>query len=451
MPNHYYVRDNGVFVGAATGDAGRSATARTGAWDASTANSYNSLLDLLTVPSTPPANDDIIHVASDHDKTYASTTSININASAITLKYISTDITDQESYLKGGTESVTSGTFQVLANTIGSWTDVFGVSFFALSGVISGFPRLGAAALHDLTFSASGTMSFNRPQTMYFNNCDVFCASFFGNTSGCEWHFNGGSITTTDANKIFNGSGCVFINDVDLSGCPTGVGVVDTTSLTIKSCVTLVNCKIPTGLVPQKTSSVNNLQYIVEWFGCDQGNGYFRSLYFNRNEGIVSTNTDTFLNYSYDDTSKASYLIESLNYCGRAGHLRYKLCEIPAQDLSLTDTTYRINLLLDTDTVSTLNDLEFWVDVSHSNNTDLALGNLATSKNSNMLSAGVVLTSSSETWLGTLPTNTTAYQVDVTLSAAALANVDNSNVIVYVNLAVPDADVYVDPSVQIGP
>jgi len=165
--------------------------------------------------------------------------------------------------------------------------------------------------------------------------------------------------------------------------------------------------------------------------------------------GIAKESTTVYLNASYDGTNKYSLLFESL-VTSTPNSLQNKLCELPAQDLSVTDTTYRVNLLLDTDTAATLTDTNCWVELSHNDNNSLALGKIVSSRNNDILVVGTELTPSAEVWQGTLPTNTKAYQIDITLSAASLPNVTNGSVVIYLNLAVANTDVYACPAVMIG-
>ena len=447
----YYVRDNGVFKGTATADAGRETVQRTGAWDVDVTKTYPSLLSIFFNQATTGntvVDEDVIVVADDHIETYA--VDVLLKMKTLTAGKVlivqSFDVLNQEVYKRGA---------QVLA-TAGADITLF-----------SRTSNRNNAILKGMIFNAAGHISmYARESKIVFDNSDVISQDNWGasNTytididfiNDCRFEIH--DIRTTTLNITFYGGVVKFRN--------TGYGMRDTNAplnfigcdlseslcgslCSYNSSAYLYGCKVTPAILDGSWFAPYNNGKSIVMKACDVGNGYYMEVQGGVS-GAVSTNTITYLNYSYDGTGKASIKMEASSSVNRAATQKFKLCEIPAQDLSATDTTYRVNLLLDTGTAASLTDSDFWVELSPNDNTSLALGKIVSSRSSDILATGTTLTASAETWLGTLPTTSQAYQVDITLSAASLTNVTNSSVVVYANLAVPNADVYVDQAVQIG-
>jgi len=256
------------------------------------------------------------------------------------------------------------------------------------------------------------------------------------------------NVVSYEALLAATGAHIVIIENCDFSGVAFGSKSLYTDYGKSGSQGVLINNLTPSGvpIIYSGRATYGNTHTAI---GCGAANEYYRFNVLSR-YGETTENTLAYLHAKYDATNKYSALMNSSTNAGLSGALQYKLLEMAEQNLSLTDTTYRVNLLLDTDTVATLTDANFWIELSHNDNVSLALGKVVSSRNTDILATGTELALSAETWLGTLPLNTKAYQVDITLSAAQLTNVTNGNVVVYANLAVPNADVYICPAVMIG-
>ena len=444
----YYVRDNGVdFTGTCDGSIGNlggvSAVERVGAWDANQANSFSSVKALFdsAINTDLPDDNSIVFVASDHVETYAASTNLNIGVltNNTTVMIISSSLIDY-SYQKGATIDNTASNLYVGKNT-GSKTNYTIKGFnFTISGFLDAYTHLGSTPLfYDCTISLTNDKAFKSDRAVFYN-CDitywrlettnpVFIQCKMTNYY-TGYHFRNTSLSFYECD--FSSS-----NNLKLSGNTNGL--------------IFHQCKLP--LLP----FVNAPTYItwlptIELIQCSNVNNneyynYYSEDYFQ----VYSTNTLVHLNYSYDGMNNSSMKIETNSIPNKINSSRkLKLIEIPAQDLSATDTTYRVNLLLDTATAASLSDTEFWIELSHNDNVSLALGKVVSSRNTDILAAGTELTASAETWQGTLPATYKAYQVDITLSAASLPNVTNGSVVIYANLAIPNVDVYVCPAVQIG-
>jgi hypothetical protein len=456
----YYVKSGGT----ATADAGRSATERTGSYAAMGASAYYDNLKFIFADGsvngvTPIVSSDNVRVSDLHDHDYGATTSISITSSNLQ----SVDDNNADSYKKGATERTTSGQLSLFSGSDNISTSS-GVSFNTLTGLLGDFIVTGDrltvncldmnlesdSSARQFRFDSSGNYSFKRgTYTSGSGSSSGILAR-----SGCivnfdEYIFTGGSLVN---NESTSGSE-INIKNSDLSALGANPLINVGNALTDGDYnITLTRCSLPVVTQLMESGQVNPRVYVDMYQCTDFINGadgmffeYHYSLY-----GDIYTDTLVHLNYSYDGTNKASLKIESNSNTNIHNPASVKVVEIPAQDLSAKDKTYRVNLLINTDTIPTLSDTDFWVDLSHNDNASLALGKIVASRNTDILATGVELTTSAESWQGTLPANTKAYQVDITLSAASLPNVTNGNVAVYVNLAVPNADVYVCPAVQIG-
>lgn len=434
MANYFYVKSGyGTNVGATP-----FTSKQTGAFSGLAATScYDSLLDLSGV-----AVGDFILVSHVHNKVYATETSFNVAGGYGLIAVYSVDDSNCESYKKGAHEEVTTGDFYVNGETLRQHYTITGISFKALAGNLHIDCYHTLSNLEDCTLYASGHLNLSsKSKKGYIKNCVITCA--YISAFDANFEYVGGSISVT--NFLSSCNGASRHSNVDFRGSSPTAYLVGDSGIRSAYRQEFNQCMLPTNYRVREPSTYSYL-YDVVLNGCDE---YFSFARYNRYSEIKST-TNLYLNYKYDDVNSLSVLVSSLSLVNNSLSVSYKLCEIPAQDLSATDKTYRVNLLLDADTVAKLSDSDFWIEVSHSNNTDLALGNIVSSRNTDILAIGTELTASTETWLGTLPTNTKAYQVDITLSAASLTNVTNGNVIVYANLATPNTDVYVCPAIQIG-
>lgn len=244
-----------------------------------------------------------------------------------------------------------------------------------------------------------------------------------------------GTFRTTSGFIIPADSSTLEISDSDLSsllGTPAlvsgGIALARTS---------LHKCKMPAGrdIVSYTTAPANKA--LIS--SCDVGDGYhyFEQMTF---EGFVREDTTNYLAATYDGTNGFSAILEANTFASISAPLRYKLITIPAQDLTAT-TTYTVNFTSDT----TLTDQDFWIELSRPDATDMALGVTQTTRPASILTTGTPHTTNSETWEGG-GTNT----YEDTISVTGMTGVDNGLVEIWVNLAVPSIDVWVDPAVVIG-
>jgi hypothetical protein len=438
----YYIRNNGVFIGNAVGDGGRETVERVGAWDADVSKSYPSVKSLFadkaTTGNTPIDSGDVVFVANDHVEDYGVGVHMTLGVETLSdygeLIIISASIVDY-SLLKGA--NIKSGTLYIGSyNSRNNYYQMIGFVFDASTGSVRSNSRDSLSQLLDCTL--------NEGNYHYFGLgilTDCIVNSDYLRSSGTNYH--NCKLSTLNSAYAWRDTSLNEYYGCDLTG------LANTRVYGSSRGLRFYRCKMPDLMRYTSPPTFATNSPYVQAIGCDSGNGYFKSYSFDFFHDITTLDS-LYLHYKYDGITGACIRIESTSRVNKSTNKRIKLCEIPAQDLAATDKTYRVQLLLDTDTVATLTTSDFWVELSHNDNTDLALGKVVSSRNSDILAAGVELTTSAETWQGTLPTNTKAYHVDIILNAASLPNVTNGNVEIYVNLAVPNADVYVCAAVQIG-
>ncbi len=442
----YYVKSGGT----ATGDAGRSLTERTGSFASMGAsNYYNSVYDVFAggIPTTAPDGDTVI-VSSSHSETSSSTYRLGIASitNGLINKLVSKDDTDVNTQKKGASISVTSGNLE-LGNRSSNKNNFFICGFdFLVDDTFDVYARYSSITLYlcDITnLNGNAYLQSLYQNNLVYHKCTFDIASYFRYSYDITLLECDGAIKKGDR-SFTDGSGTLRAYSCDFSSST----VPSMTSQNGKA--EFYNCKLTDAMLDLSVSSEKRNGY-AKAVSCSSPSygGYFydalATSVFNQ-----YTDTQVYLNYKYDGVNSASSRMETKGENGLASPARFKVCEIPAQDLASTDKTFRVNLLLDADTKATLTDSEFWIDLTHNNNTDLSFADVVTSRNSDILSVGTELTASTGIWQGTLPTNKKAYQVDIALSAASLSNVTNGNIVVYANLATANTDVYIDPAIQIG-
>jgi len=447
MTKYAYVKFvTGVFEGTSVTDT-TQATKQTGSFgtgNLTTANCYASIIDAITYGNLGIG--DYIIVSNVHLYTYIANTTYDYTS---TISIISVNDINVTQELLGAKES--TGVFILrMDSAVSVAVTLFSMKFSSGSYIYIADDYLKLKSVRSV-FSVVGGGRVQPQSGVYLNLID----STLDATPYLSVY--AGGVALIDNLKWTNKSAnlyCFYLNAnttamevVNTDFTIIGDGTSSIVRSTAANKVLLRNCKL---------SASHNLLYPgavagteLDLISCDAGNGY-HYFYNWRYEGEITESTLTYLHAKYDATNKYSALVNSSSHANIGSPLKYKIIEMAAQNLSLTDTTYRVNILLDTDTVATLTDANFWVELSHNDNVSLALGKVVSSRNTDILATGTELALSSEVWQGTLPTNTKAYQVDITLSAAQLTNVTNGNVVITVNLAVANADVYVCPAVMIG-
>jgi len=182
----------------------------------------------------------------------------------------------------------------------------------------------------------------------------------------------------------------------------------------------------------------------VKLTSCGEGDEY----YYNGEAdafSVVNTDTDNYLDATYDDTNGFSYQLNSSAETTIAKYMRFKIYEKAAVDLT-SNTTFRVNL--NTDNVR-LNDVNCWLEiVTPASSTDYALGQVHSTRNTDILDASPVdleldVTNTWPEFSGTDMEQYISHQVD------AISGVDNATVEVWVCFAEPSEDLWACPQILI--
>ena len=282
--SYYYVRHDG----AATLDAGRAATPRTGPFDSmGVAGFYSSIYDVFNgaVPSTAPASGDIIVVSSDHDHTYAATTTIGIKAGVLVL---SADDANADAYQRGAWErTVAAGRDLTLCSTETSEMAVMGVSLQCADDLLIRTSRR-SITISDCEIWSSGAKSILLDfdgERASFDDVDFRFGSAGASIAvggGSSVKIRGGSILTNLTHVFSNtggGGARISADSFDMSACTGDIFEGTTINHDVVD-IDLNRCKIGSGLIATSSSTKAVLKNRgVSMWSCDTGDGYhyFRS------------------------------------------------------------------------------------------------------------------------------------------------------------------------------
>lgn len=386
------------------------------------------------------ADGDDIWAASDHNAVYTSSTSLVFPGD---VSIISVNKTT-DAYEAGAKESTSGSGIDLTFHLTDDVAKIFGVEFRASDDM--GFSAGGGTfrmtdGLLGTTISSGSTITF--PTSRYYIKDSYLEYSSSGNTlagSGGNLKIDNLKASASHVKMtnlfVLNSSGidATFIN-TDLDAIFTTNLVSAFTTSDDYFFVTLKRCKLPTGWsVASSAMTGKNLDIDIR--SSDVGDGYH---YFFRETfvGITEEDTTVYLAATYDGTNHMSAKMSTKATADTAYPSVHKLVSIPAQDLT-SASDVKVNVL--TDGV-TLTDSEFWIEVVYPDNTDVALGDKVSTRNSDPIAAGTSLTTNSEAWTEAL---TSPIKQQATASISALSNVDNGLVDVYVYLAKPNTDVWVD-------
>lgn len=415
MAFYYYIKKGGLAVG----DAGRSATARTGTWNASAADYYDSLYDVFAggVPTTAPTSGDAILCSSAHSKGYASTTALGLTDGVI---IISVDNANQENYLKGAIEAVTAtnGIFDIV-NTVAVSVVMFGVlikchrylkPLTAAEAVLitfnCDFYITGGSSGYFLAATGDGALGI-------YNNADFYTAgagTFFSASAGGRFIWNGGVLqdsVTTLVKSGGNGGVNVELVNVDLTKVTGSITDLITASNSDRIEIDLSRCLMASA-VPLTSGTWAQKSSRVEAKGLGVGTGaddyhYFESEFY---EGGFSEDTAIYrtLGATYDGTNNFSSDIISNGNCSYSHPIKFDLGSqfIDTADYT-TNVTFTVHFAVDGSTVA-LNSDEFWMEVEHVDGADNALGVLVDNKAA-PLATGTAPTTETSLWTGLGGTN----------------------------------------------
>ena len=216
-----------------------------------------------------------------------------------------------------------------------------------------------------------------------------------------SYSFNGGAIAT----NLFtlSGNGDLIVADVDIQNGDAGDYIVSDDdggrSVLIK------RCKIPAAM-NYMNNGPTRPQCKVKFHSVASGNSPYvlKEYYF---EGLIESDTDTYLDATYDGTNGYSVLMTTdADAVVWTRPLRFKLADVYVSAINKTLTVE----LLSTDGVAatTLHTNDVWLEVEYPDSTIAAYGNILSTRAATILSADVELTASAKgagDWTGELANN----------------------------------------------
>ncbi len=434
---YYYVKHTGTI--AATSDAGRATTARTGSWNADTGTFYGSIQDLFTYASTQPTSGDRIRCSSSHAKTYAAPITIVVPDGVI---IESVDDSNQEQYLRGAAETVSAGSsagisFTGTTNT-GDHFAISGLNITGTNGTSIAASYGTTAIVNDCYFAVtrvatSGKMTFATGDggLVFVKDCRLnysYSGQSFNHAGGGKlildniWSTGTQLTTFMAAGGGGNGGTTLEIRNSDLTGFMTASTSNLFNAVAVGSDyvdITLDRCKLPSTYTLWNTSPAC-AAYQLKMSSCGNADEYYDDYYENF-LGTFDIDTTTYLSTTYDGTNEYSYQLGSTGDADPLCPFKYRIGTLSDQDLTTAQT---ITVEITSDASLTDNDL--WLEIVINDATDEAQGTTQSSQNSDPLAAGSALTTSTESW--TSP-DTAKYKIAHDLGAQA--SVDNAVVEVY--------------------
>lgn len=276
---------------------------------------------------------------------------------------------------------------------------------------------------------------------MYTGSINVFLAIASGTHVTMDNCTNSGVPVNSFVSALGNGGGSLKVNNTDMTQfiktdgylC-TGMQLVANDSINLS----LYKCKLPK--LTSWTDATPIFNYVIDIKNCsnpdtpDDDSTYYYE-YHDRVGGDVYCDTSNYLT-TFDDGYSYSTLMSSSGIkVNSVNSLRYKIATIPASDLT-TSLKYKINFTSDT----ALTDVDFWLDISYSDNTSPVLGITDDTRQADFLVAGTAHPTNSEPWEGG---GTVKMHDEITIPA--LSNIDDGAVEIWANLHLANTNVWVDP------
>ncbi len=201
--------------------------------------------------------------------------------------------------------------------------------------------------------------------------------------------------------------------------------------------ITIHRCKLPA------TWGINSSAGIYELDITESGSGddYHYFYHSSSHWGEVEEDTTTYLNATYDGTNGFSVLMSGNANTKILDPVRYKLCTLPAQDLTSSKT---ITVEMQSDTQLTQENL--WIELVQNDATDHALGASLTTQPSDVFGTTNHTDVNTAGWSGTAQT----YQYSISKATTVVSDLDadSGTIEVWVCLGA-NADVNVDPAVTV--
>ena len=451
----FYVKLGGL----ATGDAGREATTpRTGSFATmTTANYYDNITDIFSVPTTPLADGDFIYVAHTHVYTHTVTGSMDwIGGGSSSIRsIISVDNANADQALKGAKEELRSGDSNADYNMRYRWY-VWGMSLSPEDDIYSQYADSRTLFVNcDLIFPGNGDRLSASADGRQLKLID--CNVDFQSTGGVVEVNNGarfemyggkifnsvsGSITTLTSYNFINGGGCIKLVGVDISQVlklVNGVGDgSDTIDVHIHGCKTHPSIIYATALFTADTQRM-----LVTNSSSDSAAAEY-SYYYNSAGGDVTDQDATGIHR--DDTtpytSGAKISLKASTFLLTSVMQPFTF-DFPTRYAKLSTATDTLRIYFASTTA--LTDEDVFAEVMYPDGTNKQTYNFKSTQPTDILAAGTAhTTDASSTWNNVTSEN--KYYMDIDTSGDAGADCIP---IIRMNVTVASAIIYFDPCVDV--
>ena len=330
---YFYVKTGGT----ATGDGGRTTSLRTGTWNASTADYYDEVQDVFSVPTTSFVAGDTIIASHLHARSSTASVIYDWTDSNTVSSLLSVDDANQDTLKAGAQETCTSSSNDVLVASVGGSVYIYGFHFTSSDNITPGSTESWIIC-DECTFEVTGLSdiaSYLGSDGAYLElNNHTFKLGNAGAqpmrvTNGARLFMRGGSIDGTGAspNAFFsgvvggNGGAWITVEGFDFSNL-SATGDLIASSTGAASALDNINfravgCKIPSGAsLYDGVIDTAGGERRYEFIGVDSADQY-RYLY-KIGLGTVIQEKTTVVTAStpFEGSQKLSFKIDTASACG---------------------------------------------------------------------------------------------------------------------------------------
>ena len=476
----YYVKNGGT----ATGDGGRTTTERTGVWSGTTSVYYDSVGDCFSVPTTGVVDGDIIRCSHVHDNNV--TTGDNFIGVDVDVTIQSVDNANQENYLKGAIERVTSsgGELEFIGASGGSAL-CYGITFLSAdnihlsAGADAAFIHVedgeigltGASATDDITSSGSsdtqrGSVISIKDSNLRFGAAGQSLELFHGNKFIIDNITLVGTAATTLVTNNAAGGGSALLKNSDLSNLSTTGGIFDNCDNDEGDQVAhleIYRCLIPASKTIFTTGSVlRNFTGKAHAIGIGTSKDDFNYFEEVSSTGKVTQETAIYRTLGATDGAGNNFSAELASKARtfRQLPLTFKLVAMhfdagaDATKLVFDGTTYtssitfKIHCARDGNATK-YDDDEVFFDIEYSDGAENAMG-VVTSSEAGFTATPVALTTETSLWTGLGGTNAQMSEsITLTIGSSA-GNIGPGIVTIIAKIGIPSDSVFIDPDVVLS-
>lgn len=450
----YYVKSGGT----ATGDAGRTTTARTGSFGA-TSTYYDDIRDALSVPSTSIVAGDSIYCSHLHSFNNASSAiSYGFPATGIPIQIISVNDAAQDSSLTGAKEETNSLIrFDGKSSSHGMTYDTSTSISCSIGNASTGFIK----SLLNLTTSSDFVGATGDGSCIELIDTEIACSSTSNGLQvqgGGALTMFGGTITaSTTIDDLLrassgNGGGRIICEGVDLSTV-TGflLGNHGSNQTADDNVVMVINsCKLnaSVGFVEETLTNLGTSILVTNSSSTSSAAEY--QFYYEDYFGSVEDQDDSGIHRdestAFSGGTKVSMKAVTKANASTGSSFSFDLHAIFAELSSASTDTIRVYFA----STSTLTDNDVWVEMIYPDGTNKNEFNYITNQNADVIATGTTHTddSGSSTWKdgGSDLAGSNEYRMDLDTSG----NVGADGVpIIRVHIGKPSITVYFDTTVDV--